>query len=227
MKTAIITRLDCKEPVRALKMSYRGITGRVSMHGGGRAHHESALERDWLKCLAFDPDVKSVTVQPFTMSYEYEGVVRTYTPDVLVERETPAYGAKIVVYELKFRSELKEIWKEFRPRFRAAVELCRANDWRFKIMTELEVRTPYLANAIFFRRYAALAPQKITEEQLLFSLKALGPTTPQALLAASYNTRESQQIAMPFLWRLIAHRRIAAMLDRPMSMHSAIWLPGV
>jgi len=196
------------------------------MPDGSRAYHESALERDWLKCLAFDPDVKSRMVQPFTMSYTYGDVSGTYTPDVLVERVTPIHGSTVVVYELKFREELRTEWHVFRPRFRAAVSLCREMGWRFKIMTEVEVRTPYLNNAIFFRRYGALARQAVVEEQLLYSLKALGPTTPQALLAASYNTVQSRQTATPSLWRLIALRQISALLDRQMTMSSAIWLPG-
>lgn len=212
--------------MRKLKLSYRGITGRISLPDGSRAHHESALERDWLKCLAFDPNVKSTVVQPFTMSYEFGDLASTYTPDVLAESAVPVYGSSIVVYEVKFRDELKENCALFRPRFKAAVSLCRSMGWRFKLITEVEVRTPYLKNAIFFRRFGAMAQQDVVESQLLYSLKALGPTTPQALLAASYTTDQSRLTAMPSLWRLIAHRKIAAWLDQPMSMSSAIWLPG-
>ncbi len=57
-------------------------------------------------------------------------------------------------------------------------------------------------------------------------MHALGPTTPQALLAGTYFSPESRLAALPMLWKMIACRQIDADLDSPVTMGSRIWLAG-
>lgn len=63
-------------------------------------------------------------------------------------------------------------------------------------------------------------------QQLLYTLRALGTTTPQALLAAAYWAEESRMAALPMLWKLIATGRLGADLHLPLTMSAPIWLPG-
>lgn len=220
-----MTQLDSKRPVRPLKTSRRCLTGRVST-GGESANFESSLERDWIAVLDFHPAVKSICEQPFSLYYDIEGVKRRYTPDVLAEWSTPKGNVKTIVYEVKPIDELRANWKSYRPRFKAAVRYCRLRGWKFKIVTEREIRTPYLKNAQFLRRYRALDPQTLIGDQLLYTLKALGPTTPQALLAASYLYQETRLRAIPELWRLVACGQIGVFLNEKLTMNSTIWLVG-
>lgn len=221
-----MTRLDLTRPVRSLKTSRRCLTGRVSLSSGGNASFESSLERDWLIALDFDPAVKLIREQPFSIHYDFAGEIRRYTPDVLAESVSSQGKVSTTVYEVKPLDELRAEWQRYKPRFRAAVHHCRTQGWRFKIVTEREIRTPYVNNAKFLRRYRTLQVQPLIEKQLLYTLKALGETTPQALLAAAYLSKEKQMAALSELWRLVAGRQVIALLDEPLTMHSPIWHQG-
>jgi hypothetical protein len=172
--------------------------------------------------LDFDPRVRRLEAQPLTVHYENDGLLCHYTPDALAEFDGGNGGHTTVVYEVKYRSDLREKWDEFRPRFVAANRYCRERGWMFRILTEVEIRTPALENATFFRPYRTIPDQPLTRMQLLYTLQALGPTTPQALLAATYESPEAQMPALAILWHLIATRQIPADLNKPLHMRSLI-----
>lgn len=221
-----MARLALHRPVRDLKTSRRCLTGRISLSTGGNASFESSLERDWLIALDFDPAVRLIREQPFSIHYEFEGKIRRYTPDVLAESVSRQGKAATTVYEVKPLDELRAEWQRYKPRFRAAVHHCRAQGWRFKIVTEREIRTPFVNNAKFLRRYRTVQTQPLVAQQLIYTLRALGETTPQALLAAAYLSEEKQMAAVPELWRLVADRQVIALLDEPLTMRSPIWHTG-
>lgn len=218
-----MSRLDSRMSVRPLRVSTRCLTGRVALKGGGSATFESSLERDWLEILDFDPSVERIQVQPFSLYYSHEGKRRRYTPDVLVERGG-RQGPITTVYEVKPREELREHWARYRPRFRAAVAYCKARGARFKIVTEREIRIPFYENARFLRGYRDLRGQDEIRDSLLSMLRVLGPTTPQALLAATYWAPINQAYAIPMLWHLVAHRIIDCDLHLPLTMSTRIRL---
>ncbi|WP_349811296.1 TnsA endonuclease N-terminal domain-containing protein [Xanthomonas dyei] len=197
----------------------------MTLGDGGVAAFESSLERDWLLALDFDPRVQAIQVQPFSLHYEHRGATRRYTPDVRADYRLES-GMATVVYEVKPSEELRLNWSAYRPRFKAAVRYCRDHGWRFKLVTERHIRTALLDNARFLRRYRALPEQDLYTQQLLYTLRALGKTTPQALLAAAYWAEESRMAALPMLWKLIATHRLGANLHVPLTMSAPIWLPG-
>lgn len=201
--------------VRKLKNSRRALTGKVNLEAGGTAGFESSLERDLLLILDFDPQVLCVREQPFSITHIQEAAVRRYTPDVLAEFDrdrTPT-----VVYEVKPLQTLREEWATLRPRFKAAVAHCRLRDWQFKVVTERHIRTPYLENAKFLRRYRAMPPQLLRQAQLRYTATALGPTTPQALLTAAYWPKEEQALSIPALWQMVAKGDFEMDLRQPLS----------
>lgn len=219
-----MARLSSEPPARVLRVSRRSLTGRVTLGDGGAADFESSLERDWLLALDFDPRVQEIQVQPFSLRYEHHGATRRYTPDVRADYELGS-GVTTVVYEVKPSEELRANWSAYRPRFKAAVRYCRQHQWRFKLVTEYHIRTALLSNARFLRRYRALPDQDLCVQQLLYTLRALGTSTPQALLAAAYWSEESRMAALPMLWKLIGTRRLGADLHVPLTMSAPIWLP--
>lgn len=212
-----------EKPARTIGTSRQYLTGQVSLDSGKMASFESSLERDWLVVLDFDSAVRWIREQPFTIEYVTNGKARRYTPDVMVEHEQGG-TVRTIVYEIKPREILRSKWSLYRPRFKAAVHFCKEKGWRFKIVTEAEIRTPYLENAKFLRRYRNLPEQKLICDQLLYTFKALGATTPQALLAAAYWPKEDQMKAIPMLWKMITDGRVCAFLHEPLTMNSEIWL---
>lgn len=215
---------DFNRPVRQLRPSSRGVTGKVAISADQTAGHESSLERDWLLTLAFDQRVNALLEQPFTLEYQHGGRARRYTPDMQVEYRDGS-ASWFVVYEVKYREDLRVNWQLYRPRFKAAVAYCRARGWRFKLITEQEIRGPRIENIRFLRRYERVAVQEAHRDALLQSLSITGPTTPKSLLAATWYDRERQMAALCELWRLVLVGEIAADLGAPLTMSSAIWSP--
>lgn len=216
-----MTRLGLGPPARRIGPNNRSLTGRVARQGGNSVAFESSLERDFLVLLDFDPNVLNVHGQPLTLQFkEAEGRTRSYTPDVLVEYRE----ARPVLYEVKYREDLRSQWQELRPKFKAAHRYCKAKGWRFQIITEKEIRNAgYLDNAKFLRPYLTRSRDSDTELTLLRTLRALGETTPQGLLAAAFWTMEHRMAAVGQLWRLVAERRIGINLLVPVTMGCAIW----
>jgi len=219
---AQMNRLSSTTPVRKLQNSRRALTGKVNLEAGGVAGFESSLERDLLLILDFDPNVVSLAEQPFSLTHIQDCAVRRYTPDAMAEYDRDTLP--IVVYEVKPLAVLREEWPILRPRFKAALAYCRARDWHFKIVTERHIRTPYLENAKFLRRYRALEPQLLRQAQLGYTASALGPTTPQALLAAAYWPKDEQALAIPALWQMVARGDFEIDLTVPLSMRTPIQL---
>ena len=219
-----MTRLTSLTPSRTFKESRRSLTGRIAVDDGA-VSFESSLERDLLVLLDFDAAVKEIREQPFTIRYREGGASRRYTPDVLARFERLSVPPETVVYEVKHRDELRANWIKYENRFRVAIRHCKQAGWRFLIVTEREIRTPLLKNAQFLRRYRNLPRDPLMCGQLMYSIKALGETTPQALLAAAYWTNESRMTALPMLWAMVAAREIRVDLNRSITMASPIWLP--
>ncbi|CAI3805467.1 hypothetical protein JAMGFMIE_03880 [Rheinheimera sp. MM224] len=216
-----ITRLDSRRPARIIGMNHRSVTGKVAI-GGISIPFESSLERDFLIMLDFDPMVVDVFEQPVRITYESdEGRERFYTPDYLVGYD----NGERVIYEVKYRANLKDEWSKLKPKFRAAIRYSKLNDMKFKIITDAEIRgTSYLANAKFLRTYRDQTPNFSIEEHLVRTLAILGETTPEKLLIAAYWTLENRMKAMASLWRLVAIRRVQVDLRGPLTMASSIWV---
>jgi hypothetical protein len=210
-------------PARGLRTSRRALTGRLATAAGTAVTFESSLERDWLILLDSDPCVEAIEVQPFSLYHTVDGRRRRYTPDVLARYGGNETQPKVVVYEVKPIEELREKWAEYRPRFKACLHYCREQGWGFKIVSERHIRTPRLVNARFLRSYRSHPLDALAREQLLHTLQSLGQTTPQALLAAAYGSRDAQLTALPSLWQLVASRLVACDLDAPLTMTSRIW----
>lgn len=218
-------------PVRRIGRSHRSLTGQVSSVKNAVANeHESSLERDLLVILEFDLNVNRYQVQPLRLRYhDAQRVERSYTPDVLIEYRRdiiPARWLKTLLCEVKFRADLKADWALLRPKFRASVAYARERGWRFKILTEREIRTPYLANAKFLRGYrrgqlneeeSAVASQM---KETLFEMRA---TTPEGLIGAMRECEDNRAQIIPILWRLVATGRVGMDLGLPLTMQSPLW----
>jgi hypothetical protein len=189
---------------------------------------ESSLERDFFLLLDFDPDVEFFEEQPVKIIYsDANGRRRTYTPDVLVRyrKDSPqANHTKPLLCEVKYRDDLRQNWAEYRPKFRAAGRYARQQGWRFRLVTERHVRTPYLENVKFLRPYRTLPVNDSYRTRLLSTLAMLEATDPASLLAAVFEDRWQQAQLLPILWQLVATRQIGADLEQPLTMQSGLWL---
>jgi hypothetical protein len=173
--------------------------------------------------LLFDEQVIDVQEKPFTLNINARGKNHAYTPNLSARFLFDGfYMNSTVVYDVKPYEELVAHWAMYKPRFKAAIKHCRLNEWRFKILTEKQIRTPYLENILFLMRYKTVSLENIMRQQLLYSFKATGPTTPQGLLAAAYGRTEARMPALAILWSLVAEGVIQADLKKTLTMSSRI-----
>jgi len=198
-------------------------SGKGSEHG--RAQFESSLERDFFVLLEFNIDVVKWEAQPFKI--EVAPHKRTYVPDVLVtfvDESRNIARTHQVLYEVKYREELKRDWHRLRSRYRAAWRFARSNGWRFKLVTEREIRTELLWNAKFLLPYGRDEVCDDDSVRLLEQLRILGVSTPRSLLELCTADRLIQAKLLSVLWHLVANRRIGADLTRKLTMTSEIWV---
>lgn len=216
-------------PARKIPTSRRSLTGMVASRKNERlVASESSLERDFLVLLEFDPAVERFEEQPVRIEYaDSDGRRRTYTPDVLVYYRADLLPARPpLLCEVKYRDELVERWEEFKPKLRAGRAYARGRGWRFKLVTERRVRTPYLQSARFLRTYRALAVNDADVRLILDALRAAGRSDPERLLALIRHDPYQRAELLPTLWHLVSHGRVAADLHQPLTMRSPLWTPS-
>jgi len=188
---------------------------------------ESALERDLYLLLDFDPAVAHFEEQPVTITYQDPvGVNRRYTPDVLVQSIPTLRGQRdhrSVLYEIKYRDDLRTHWHAYRAKFKAARRYARSQGWVFRLLTEREMRTPYLQNVKFLRQYRERRFDCGDRHQTLTILAGRGETEPETLLAWLSPDRWERARLLPVLWHLIAIGEVRADLTGPLTMRSRIW----
>lgn len=212
-------------PVREIPIGTRSITG--AMPGGAR--YESALERDLLYVLMFDINVSKFTPQPVTIEYvDSEGKQRKYTPDILIQHRQDIFPAKTlptILAEVKYRDDIMANFAEYRKKFKAAIRYAKQKGWRFKILTEREIRTPFLQNAQFLLSYKDPNPYPSPDviSLVLDKVQELRETDVETLLISIYQDKWNQAQLLPVIWHLIANRRIGNDLTIPVTSRSRIW----
>jgi len=216
-------------PVRIVPKNYRNLTGLVlNTRTQSMTAFESSLERDFLLLLDFDLEVEFYEEQPVTITYQDDrGRRRTYTPDVFVRYRMDPLKAKPtspLLCEVKYRDDLRQYWTMYRPKFRAAGRYARQRGWRFRLVTERDVRTPYLENVKFLRSYRTMPLNEPHRTRLLAALSVLGEAHPTSLLNAISQDRRQQAQILPTLWQLLATRQIGTDLNQPLTMQCRIWL---
>lgn len=219
--------------VRSIPKNYCNLTGVSSSRKAEGAFFESSLERDFQTLLEFDHHVLSYDVQPIVIDWvDSKGKPRKYTPDVLVEytpNSSPFSSHDIVLVEVKYRSDIQKNWNEYKPKFRAAVRYANEHGWRFKLMTEMEIRTDYMENARFLLSYlhqeGALVPD--FENRLVESLGQRKRCSVSTLISSVFPDKWEQAELLPTLWFLVAIGRVQIDLTLPITMASDVWLGGL
>ncbi|URD45469.1 TnsA endonuclease N-terminal domain-containing protein (plasmid) [Pseudomonas sp. BYT-5] len=218
---------------RKIRPSSFSVTGYVPTSKGPKVQGaESTLEQDFITLLEFDLRVGNYIVQPFKIRWrDSDGKQRRFTPDVAVRYTSHAReldpSLRTTIFEVKSRKFLKERWAVEKPRLRAGISWAKEYGCRFAIVTETEIRTPYLTNARFLMNYRSITGDPIVrrarEQHLAETLVRLGPTTPRDLILAISTNRDRQAEYIPYLWGLIIQTLIGVDLNSVLTMASPIW----
>ena len=211
-------------PVRKIPKNYRNVTGIASRSKAiGRAAFESTLERDFLTLLEFNPSIESFEAQPLSIDWQGEnGKKRIYTPDVLAYFHN--LDKPITLYEIKYRSDIRENWQQLKPKFKAGIHYARQRGWRFKIITEQEIRGQRLENAKFLLPFVRKGPQAEPDMDILdAAINQLKESTPAELLSSIYQDEWNRAKLLPTLWYLIGSHQIGTDFDNKLTMSNPIW----
>jgi len=209
-------------PVRTIGVQSRSITG--TMPDGNR--YESALERDFMLLLQFDPTIDVYTPQPLTIPYSgVDGRMHRYTPDGFIEwrGDVMVEDPRPMLVEVKYREAFVGNWRHWRRAFRAATTFAQERGWQFAVFSERQIRTPMLDNVRFLLPYRNRQSTPEVEEWILQLLTDLIESTPRTLISLLYQDKWNQAAVLPVVWKLMAQRRISFLFDEPLGMDSLIW----
>lgn len=210
-------------PVRKIPKNYRNVTGIAAQSKAiGEAQFESPLERDFLALLEFSPEVARYEVQPVRIEWkDAQGKLRYYRPDVRVEfcdeLKRPPW-----LYEVKCREDLRAHWDELRPKFRQGIRYARKQGWVFHLVSDVEIRTPYLANARFLLGYRSREIPEALIDAVMHASAALREASVEQVLHSLSDDPWQQAESLPAIWYLIANGHLHADLQQALTMASPI-----
>ena len=208
-------------PARKIGRSRRALTGLIQVKGQPIAH-ESSLEMDLLMILDFLPSVANVRGQPVTIRFQDRaGHARRYTPDMEVTLNAPLSGTTL--YEVKYREDLFANLAQLKPGFMAARAYAREREQRFQILTEAEIRGPFLENVRFLRGYQRREAHDGIEGALVATLMAFEEATAEQVLLATFSDFDRAR-HITHLWRLLSVGRICGDLTHPLTMKTPLWV---
>lgn len=216
-------------PARKIGLGRRSLTGQMAEGKvKGPGPFESALERDFFLLLDFDPQVREWAPQPVTLRIPKAAGRRAtkFTPDVLVDYYQRVKGVPVqpVLFEIKYREELKRDWAELKPKFVAARQYAKSQGWRFALMTDRQIRTPMLANAKFFLPYGRYRAPDADAARVMELLHRYCDSTPARLMALCSDNPTDQARYLTTIWVLIAARIIEVDFNFEVAMDSRIHL---
>lgn len=216
--------------VRKVGLTYRSLSGSFfSAKNNTEIQFESSLERDFIYILEMDWIVQGYYEQPVKIEYsDAEGNLRSYIPDFLFfwHYRFARKGAKPVLVEIKYKEDLRENFRQYKPKFRAAIKFCKANGYDFQILTEENIRTHYLENCKFLYRYKKnnYTENNADIQLLLKWMCDLKATTPKELIQVSARDKYKQMELIHIMWYMVSINMIRCLWDYPLTMNSEIWL---
>jgi hypothetical protein len=191
---------------------------------------ESPLERDLISILEFSPVVETFEEQPLTIRWvDAGGKAHPYTPDFLIQFRGQRFlrkgsTAKPWLVEVKPHNRLAEQWDELRDRFRAAVAEASRRGWLFRILTDRQIRTPYLRNIAFLQCARNIDADETFRGRIVSLLKV--ETLTLALILDSLAVSDaSHPIALAQIWKMALEAELVTDLELPLSMASEFSLP--
>lgn len=219
-------------PVRKIKANYLSLTGNYhSFKFNKMIGFESNLEQDLLYHLDFDLHVKSIEEQPFKLKYKSKaGRLKPYVPDFKVmfddkSEYVPKSYKGTVVYEVKYRKDLKDNWKKLVERYRAMHSYCKEQGWKFRIITDYELKSDLLENIKLLDQMRRGCHDLEFEhrEAFLDVASVMKEGTINELLVATYSSVENRAESLSVLWRMICNKDIGVDLSKRLNQNSNFW----
>ncbi|NWN84123.1 MAG: TnsA endonuclease N-terminal domain-containing protein [Halomonas sp.] len=217
-------------PVRKIGPTRRSVSGYHAFRGEESIAFESTLERDFLVRADFDLEVLGVISQPCEIPYQHPATGRryTYTPDYLVyyrlgDRDFEDYPKPLLV-EVKPQAMWREHWREWLPKWKAALHHAKREGWTFRIHDESRIRDRAFDNITFLARYKRMTFPPEESRNVLNTVREMGVTTLDYLLARHFMGIYRAE-GISHLWHLLATRRLDCDVALSFSPFTEVWVP--
>ena len=218
---------------RKIGYTYGSVSGYFAFRKEKSISFESTLERDLLTLLEFNESVSDVVEQPMTIEYvNKNGRNVSYTPDFLVMFDEPDASMlrvqrKPLLIEVKPRDKLIKDFSTLKDKFKIAIKYAHANDMIFKVYDESRIRTQYLKNILFLKRYKRHTYNAEEESNILSYINMMGDTTIEYILEYLFVTKEQRGIALGHIWNMVAHKKIQCHFNKPLSISTTVWINNI
>jgi len=225
---------------KRLPLVHRGIQAqpihpcaRIDKNIGRETHRAPSLESevlmlDFFTILEFDLQIQYFQRQPVKIEYLDALANRgTFLPEFLITYRRdiePAFFMKPLLCDVLVRADVFNKWPDFRHRVRAAHNYAQGRNWSYHILTEREIRTPYLDNARRLLPYRSLRSESEYDRLLLNSLHKLGLIKVESLLNLCSNTGADVVKLGNSLFQLIALGWVKTDLRKRFGMQSDVWI---
>ncbi len=209
-------------PARKIPLNYRNITGYVqSSKSDNYTYFESSLERDALLLLEFDFNVKQFKTQPKRFHYKHNNKNKHYTPDIWVEYR----NGSCKYIEVKYRDDLKKDWATLQPKFKAVIHQVKDEiNTKFKILTEVEIRTPLLENVTYLLSYRHRGYEDYQMKTIIKVLSRSAKLNVTELLSVCTSSLEVRATFLNTLWVALANGIVKTDLNKKLTMKSHVWV---
>ena len=174
--------------------------------------YDSALKRDFMYWLEFDPDVVSYTTSAISFDYYESGKLKQYIPDFQVVRHQ-----KRQIIDVKSKKTFKS--DRYKLLYQQLSNICHDTGWTFIALSESEVRQePIFSNIKLLYRYAR---ENFNIDEYRDCLEIVRSRLP-ALLADIYQILDCHKISRNVLLKLIFCCSVKIDLKQPIQLDSAI-----
>jgi hypothetical protein len=215
-------------PVRKIPKNHLVVTGSFASRKNGQMDaFESLLEKEYMLLLEFDERVLRFEPQPVTIAVP--GIPKGYIPDVLVHYHPDPLSGKTpkpLLTEVKHTDDLQRNAQKYAPKFAAAEEFVSQRGWEFRITTQVDIRTPRLANLKFLREYRNVELENHDSLQLIqIARESDGISSVDDLLSRLASTDDDRLHWLPVIWHAVVTRRLLFDWDRPIDNDTELHLP--
>lgn len=186
-------------------------SGQISFRGEP-VPYKSTLERDFLIYQSFRKDVIDIVAKPIEIPFRKNGRTYYYTPDFFVQikmhRGITGYDDRSFLVVVKPQEEWKKHWREWSIQWKAAMQWCKEQDFRFVIYDEGRIRHLAFENVQFLERYKNHEVDERVVAAILQQIELMGNTTIEYLLERFFKGYIYRPRGHQIIWHLMVRRKI-------------------
>lgn len=206
--------------VRKIKPTRLSVSGFIPFKEGVSLPYESTLERDFLLYFTYLPSVSEIVSQPTRILFVKNGMTYPYTPDFFVRFND---GRPSLLIEVKPKSKWQKYWKEWKQKWKAAMEFYKRNDCIFHIYDEDKIRHLALFNINTVQRYKRLQCDPEDIKVVLSQVELLGGTTIDYLLSRFFAGSLYRSKGLQIIYHLLATKQLTCNWFEPLSEFTEVW----